>query len=213
MESTRINKISKSIKCPDGKKLRFRDVDSFSPNTCDKKRIYKNFQDQCDGRDSCILDNSLLGCQGYDFDLAYSCIEDDRSSIYSHDSKTSSISAAITDSKISRLKEINYPDSLRSEESTQERSLIQNQEEENEVPLIFDDEEDVTEEQVGYIPPPPSFWDRFKHWIIGIMILLVIIAVIAAGIMFFAKESTQTVELDKISPSSTNYRLSSIDTE
>ena len=38
---------------------------------CDTKIIKKNFDDQCSGRDNCILNNSLLGCSGYDFDLIF----------------------------------------------------------------------------------------------------------------------------------------------
>lgn len=201
MKSVNINKISRSINCSNGKKLKFEGVNQ-EDGICNIGRIKKNFDDQCEGRDSCILDNSLLGCQGYDFDLAYSCF-DDSDNVSCTDS---SISLAISQSKKQKINRMIDSDfyrqiddslsNLTSEETgniTQERSLIYNQEDEQEVPLIINEQDDQMfiegERAPATYTTKISFWDRFKHWIIGVMIVLILVAIVIAGYMFFSKEN------------------------
>lgn len=203
MVSTKINKISKSINCPDGQKLKFEDADFFGAVSCDKGKIGKNFSQQCDGRESCILDNSLLGCQGYDFDLNYSCYDADDISVQG--SIDSSLSSAINDSKQYRMNEIlsthTELDSVNesyqendSKESTYESSIIQNQQEETKTTeednQMLDQLEPEEPESEIILKRPITFWDRFKHWIIGAMIVLLLIAIVIAVTMFFRKESS-----------------------
>jgi hypothetical protein len=191
MKSTNIDKISKSISCSNKKKLRFEDIDG----SCNKSRTKKNFDDQCTGRESCILDDSLLGCTGYEFDLAYSCYDDnDDSDMISN----SSISDLLTESRKHRLDRMSCGSN-----ETQERSIIMNQENDSvlstpddisvDVEINNDNAEPFVQETINYTK---SSWAYTKHWVIAAMILLIVVAAAIAAYMFFSKESNRVIEIN-----------------
>ena len=182
-----INKISKTIGCPDNHNIKLGSVNFMKQGKCNPDKIMDNFKELCEDENSCIVDNKILGCP-HDMNIQYSCIptttEDEDIIINaSQHSGMSTISSAITNSKLYRIKRIEGLD------SDSDISLIKNQEDGEEVKPEMEVQVEESTVQIH----PISFWDRYKNLIIGILGIVVLCTIIYLLFNMYSKPQTDSI--------------------